>query len=476
MIFSKNYIFRYVTLIAALCCIMAFPSCEDESFTSNPSAKVSFSTDTVSFDTVFTALPSSTKRLMVYNKTGDNIRINKVELRSSTNCFHVNLNGRSGDSFSDVEIMSGDSLHIFINVNVSELNSDSPVQILDSLVFIYNGNTQNVKLSTYGQDVKTLRKAVISENTTFTRERPYLIYDTLTVKEGVTLEIESGTKLYFTNKATLEVHGTLIAKGLSSHPVLIQGSRLDYLMPEIPYNRVPNQWGGIRFCSESSNNIISGTIIKGGNFGIAVDSAAIDSSAYRLTIENSTITCAKRGVLNVSNANVYAYNTLFANGGNTTISLNGGLALFNHCTIAEYSASGRRYNSALGLHSYNNEIPLYAEFNNSIVYGSYHQEIKTEESDLVSFRFNHCLLKAAQSDSANFVNVIWNEDPMFKMETSKYLYDFSADSLSPMVNAGDTLIRVKYPDCQYDINGNSRDSLPDIGAYEFVCLNKPEEP
>lgn len=296
MIFSKNYIFRYVTLIAALCCIMAFPSCEDESFTSNPSAKVSFSADTVSFDTVFTALPSSTKRLMVYNKTGDNIRINKVELHSSTNCFHVNLNGRSGDSFSDVEIMSGDSLHIFINVNVSELNSDSPVQILDSLVFIYNGNTQNVKLSTYGQDVKTLRKAVVSENTTFTRERPYLIYDTLTVKEGVTLEIESGTKLYFTNKATLEVHGTLIVKGLSSHPVLIQGSRLDYLMPEIPYNRVPNQWGGIRFCSESSNNIISGTIIKGGNFGIAVDSAAIDSSAYRLTIENSTITCAKRGV------------------------------------------------------------------------------------------------------------------------------------------------------------------------------------
>ena len=130
MIFSKNYIFRYAMLIAVLCCTVTFSSCEDESFTSNPSAKVSFSADTVSFDTVFTALSSSTKRLMVYNKTGDNIRINKVELHSSTNCFHVNLNGRSGDSFSDVEIMSGDSLHIFINVNVSELNSDSPVQIL----------------------------------------------------------------------------------------------------------------------------------------------------------------------------------------------------------------------------------------------------------------------------------------------------------------------------------------------------------
>lgn len=475
MIFSKSYIFKAVMLFAALCCSVVLSSCEDESFTTSSSAKISFSADTVSFDTVFTALPSSSKKLMVYNKTGDNIRITNVDLRSSSNCFHINLNGRSGKSFNDIEIMSGDSLHIFINVNISELNNDSPVHIMDSLVFSYNGNKQNVMLSTYGQDVKTLRKAVISENTLFTRERPYLIYDTLTVSEGVTLEIESGTKLYFANKATLEVHGTLIIKGLASHPVLIQGSRLDYLLPEIPYNRVPNQWGGIRFCSESSNNIISGTIIKGGNFGIAVDSAAIDSSAYRLTIENSTITCAKRGVLNVSNANVYAYNTLFANGGNSTISLNGGLALFNHCTIAEYSASGR-HNSALGLHSYNNEIPLYAEFNNSIVYGSYHQEIKTEESDLVSFRFNHCLLKAAQSDSANFVNVIWNEDPMFKMETSKYLYDFSADSLSPMVNAGDTLIRVKYPDCQYDINGNSRDSLPDIGAYEFVSLNKPEEP
>ena len=46
-------------------------SCREEQLSTDPSLKLTFSKDTVCFDTVFTTIGTSTLRLMVYNKNAN---------------------------------------------------------------------------------------------------------------------------------------------------------------------------------------------------------------------------------------------------------------------------------------------------------------------------------------------------------------------------------------------------------------------
>ena len=107
---------KFSILVLVLCSLFLLPSCREEQLSSDPSLKLTFSKDTVSFDTVFTTVGTSTLRLMVYNRNRNALLINRVWLDNNT-AFKVNVDGENDlTQLTDIQLNGGDSLFVFIKV------------------------------------------------------------------------------------------------------------------------------------------------------------------------------------------------------------------------------------------------------------------------------------------------------------------------------------------------------------------------
>jgi hypothetical protein len=173
--------------------------------------------------------------------------------------------------------------------------------------------------------------------------------------------------------------------------------------------------------------------------------------------------------------------------------LEGGEYLFNQSTIANYP-NGTRIFGALVLANHvqfetSRLIPLKAEFNNCIIYGSFQQEIKTyslnerngDATNDFNYKFRSCLIRYQSNHltpspefnlhSDAFQNAIWNEDPRF-LSVDNDSYNFHIGVSSAAIEKGDPEIITSYPECATDKDGIVRPSYknPDIGAYEYVLL------
>ena len=151
---------KILSCLITLMLLCFFAACSDEeSFSTSTSNRLTFSDDTVSFDTVLTNVGSSTKRVRVFNNNNDGIRIKDVRLGSGgTSGFRINVDGQSGVSLNDVEILKKDSIFMFIDLTAQANNSNTPVAIKDSIIFtLESGVTQQMILQAEGQDVITLQ-------------------------------------------------------------------------------------------------------------------------------------------------------------------------------------------------------------------------------------------------------------------------------------------------------------------------------
>ena len=99
-----------IYLIAALA-LATTGACIEDGYTTSPSDQPRFSTDTLSLGTIFTAEPSATSRFTVYNPHSKQLSISNISL-SGPNApnFRVNVDGLSGQSFTDVDIRPNDSI------------------------------------------------------------------------------------------------------------------------------------------------------------------------------------------------------------------------------------------------------------------------------------------------------------------------------------------------------------------------------
>ncbi|MDE6354438.1 MAG: right-handed parallel beta-helix repeat-containing protein, partial [Prevotella sp.] len=131
-------LFFYIALFTAA---MLTACSDDDSFTTNPSARLTFSRDTVSLDTIFSTVPTSTYTFWVYNTNGDGLRLRQVRLqRGNQSGFRVNVGGSfldntTGSSVSDLEIRKGDSIRVFVELTSGLTNSDLPQLVEDNIVF-----------------------------------------------------------------------------------------------------------------------------------------------------------------------------------------------------------------------------------------------------------------------------------------------------------------------------------------------------
>lgn len=475
----KKIVFYILSLFVALV------SCKDDEITTDPQYRLDYSTDTVSFDTIMGGMLSPFKTLKVYNHSGERINISSISYASTHRYFMININGKNSHEVSNMEIANGDSMYIFVQTNGECSGSELPFSLLDSISISYNGNVDYVYLSAYSETPVILDHFVVKSDTTLSSTQPYLVKDTLKVEEGVTLTIDAGVRLYFHNNASLYVDGILNCNGEVDNPVEMRYFRSDRLPNKFFDNNpqfylAPGNWKGVYISKKSGDCRLLSTNIIGAYRCLTLDSALTDR---KVIIGNSLIFNSKQGVLYTEASKVYAYNSVFANGGFYNVHLKGGNYLFNHCTIASYlsqGASGK--NPALYL---DNVDSLYVEINNSIVCGSNYKIAKGDtictemdnngrnlkdslNGSSFRLRIMSSIIGHESLDGDDFIDVIWGKKLNYKSLNS-YLYDFSVDSLSPARTFGNDAILKMYPECATDIMGKSRvdDEFPDVGAYEY---------
>lgn len=466
---------RLVVIVSLLLCSIGLLtySCKEDDFSTNSDYRLSFSVDTISFDTVFTELVSTTARLKVYNRHKENIRISTIKKSNQQSPFKINVLGQTNDtqSYSNIELRAKDSLYIFVKVTIDPNNSNNPILFSDSIEFFSNNNLQYVQLRAVGQDVFVFNNKEISNDTTLTNQKPYLIYGNLNIAEGKNLTIEAGCKLYFHAKSGITLNGgNLVAEGTKEAPILLRGDRLDHIFAQVPYDSLPGQWLGITL--NGGTHKLDQVEMKSGKNGIALLSG--ENNVAQINISNTTIHNFDSCGIVATNATIVAENSIISNCRERCLSLTGGSHRFTHCTVANYFPKIKRSTASLFLSNYKEMeakemFPLQADFNNCIIYGNNNSEISFDESEGALFepKFLNCLIIGYEIEKPYFSQSFWmKENSNIFRNVERYPYDFRLIEESPARNIADVAIANSLP---VDKIGNDRlaDSMPDVGAFEY---------
>lgn len=465
---------------------------DDDSFSSSSSNTLTFSADTISMDTVFSTVPSSTRTFWVYNKSGDGIRCTKVRLASGNQTgFRVNVDGEylsptSGYQISDVEIRNKDSIRVFVELTSPENGKTGPQLLEDNLIFLLeSGVEQKVNLKAYTWDATLVRDLVVKNDTTIESiDKPVVIYGGIKVDSFKTLRVSAGSTLYFHSDAGIDVYGRLITEGEAGKEVILRGDRTDNMFDYLPYDLVSGQWQGVKFNSSSYGNQINYTDIHGTFDGVVCDSSDVTQS--KLLIYNSTIqNCQGTGLKSV-NSMVDVRNTLIANTLDECVAIYGGDVTLQHCTLAQFYPFDSNRGAALKYANYLDDtlLPLTRmDCINTIVTGYGEDPIagmdKGDGETAFNYMFINSMLRTPEPgeddgvSKERLVNVIYEdvedteavtgEDNFRLVDIDMQRYDFHLKADSPAIGNAST----DYSLIE-DRDGTLRDDKPDIGCYEFV--------
>lgn len=459
---------------------------DDDSFSISTSNRLTFSTDTVKLDTIFSKVPSSTRTMWVYNHSSDGIRCTNIRLENGNQTgFRVNVNGEylgatSGYQVQDVEIRKNDSIRVFVELTSPNNMKEVPTQLEDNLVFtLESGVTQKLNLNAYTWDAELLNNVVVSHDSTIQSSMPIVIRGGITVDSAATLEIAAGTTLYFSNSAGIDVYGRLKAKGTADQNVVLRGDRLDRMFDYLPYDRVSGQWQGVRLHSSSFENEFDFVDLHSSYDGLVCDSSSLDKT--KLTLHNSTIhNCQGYGLLSM-NCTLDIWNTQITNTLNDCAAFFGGNVILRHCTLAQFYPFDSSRGAALRFGNIRDKVNyplLQFDVFNTLVTGYADDVLMGSLTDDVAkeFLFQNCLIRSEQPDTANashFVDVLWEdvedttkygEKNFVKVDVNKQYYDFRLDSVSVARNAG---LPLSEEYSATDRQGLLRDDQPDIGCYEY---------
>jgi hypothetical protein len=441
---------------------------KEEEFITTPEAKLSFTTDTVLFDTVFTTLGSVTKKFKVHNPNDKSIRTSVRLGGGMASPYRINVDGEPISSVTEFTILPNDSIYIFVDVTIDPGNINQPFIQKDSIVFVTNGNIQDVKLIAWGQDAHYLKNTWLpDEDIVWTNDKPYVIFDSIAIMPNRKLTIEAGVKIYSNNNSYIWVAGTMIVNGTVDNPVIFTGIRTDEY-----YENIPGQWGGIRFLTPSKDNTITNCTVKNGTIGIQVDSLSQNSNP-KLTLENVRIeNMAALGLFGFT-GEITAYNLLINNCCRVLlVAQSGGKYEFYHSTFAHVNNNCTSHEPGIFLNNAdwkNGSITLVNDLEfklvNSIVWGSQEDEFvvdNTQGKGKVTLDLSYSLLRTTIND-LNINNNILNKDPLFVLPSK---YNFGLDTLSPAINKG-TIDYMSLPPLQKDLAGTTRSyAEPDMGALE----------
>ena len=469
---------KRIRLMNLLLPLLVLWSCTDDwSFSTDPGLMLRFSADTVRFDTVFTGAASASAEFRIYNPNDVGRRFDALMGGGAASAFRMNLDGEGGTAIADLEIPARDSLFCFVSVNITQTDQTDLFNAFDSIRFVLeSGAVQCVRLSARGQNAVRLRGRRIEADETLSSRLPYIVYDSLYVAEGVTLTLAPGTRLYFHKDAVLDVAGRLMAQGSRDSVIVMRGDRLDYLLPDVPYDVLDGQWGGIRLRGTSYGNLLQWCDIHGGSWGILADSA--DASQLKMSIVSSVIHNVQINGIQAEGCRIKVANSQITNAGVTCVDITGGWSEFTFCTIAGFSLwsvgsqavllSDRRGRTGVPF--------LGAHFRNCIITGRHESELITHFADSVKdsapYSVSNSLLMVRDTTDTRFSNVVFEDrradvfGPYNFVDNSirGYRSVFMLDSLSPARGIADSLSAV-WP---FDLAGISRPPVgADAGCFQF---------
>lgn len=470
----------YTSLLLTLTLLVAACS-DDDSFTTSSSARLTFSTDTVKLDTTFSNVPTASKSLWVYNRSGDGLRCTSVRLeRGGITGFRVNVDGEylgpSTDyGVSDIEVRKNDSIRVYVELTSATTGQPDPVALEDNLVFtLESGVEQRVNLSAWSWDALLERDIRIARDSTIGSSQPIVVYGGIQVAEGATLTIAAGTTLYFHNDAGIDVAGTLHTEGTAENNVVLRGDRIDHMFDYLPYDYVSGQWQGLHFRSSSYDNALAYTDIHSTYNGIEIDSS--DVTRTKLTMNACTVHNCQGFGIQSRHANIYLANCQLTNTLGDCLALYGGTATVNNCTLAQFYPFD--YERGVAIRFSAEGSPMTVDCRNTLITGYADDELMGEPGDgthELNFLFDHCIIrtpKVTTDDSLYFTHVTYEnvEDTVTmgrknfrKLDTENLRYDFRLSDVSPAIGSADPSTALPA-----DRNGRTRGEQPDIGCYAYV--------
>ena len=448
------------------------PSCRKSSFITSKDAAVSFSADTLFFDTVFVTTGSMTQPVKIINPNDQKLHLTDVRLMGgSQSLFAINVDGSAGPEVADIDIDAGDSLYIFVAVQINPNAANLPFIVQDSIQVAFNGSQQYIQLQAWGQNAHFLRNQVLTGSTVWDATLPYVIQGGLRIDTGAALTIPAGCKVYFHADAPLLVDGSLQVSGTDSSRVLFTGDRLD-----VPYRNFPGSWPGIYFRGSSVNDILQYAVVENADEAV-VAMMAPSGATPKLMLQQCIIDNSyDAGILGV-NGSVTAVNCLISNCGQNVVLGGGGVYNFSQCTSAAFSNTYISHTQPVLAVSdailYGTAIvsgAVQANFVNCIFWGNYGNvtdEVVVSQQTGNSFAvgFTNCLWKVQTAPSGTGVTatgMVVNADPRFdSVNTVVNYYDFRLKAGSPAAGVG------VAAGVLVDLNGAARPGVgPDLGCYQ----------
>ncbi|MGY3088248.1 hypothetical protein ACVWYF_001281 [Hymenobacter sp. UYAg731] len=506
------------------CLLTLLPGCEPKEDLVQTSGSLEFATDSVKFDTVFTTIQTVTKRLWVYNRNSGAVKTDVSLAGKLGTTYSLIINGDAGAAISGITIRGKDSLLVLVRAVLGDNGKDNkPFVLEDQVNFRTNGNEQNVKVVAFGQNAYFHRADYITANTTWRTDKPHVIINAsrvinppqldifgVLVRQGVTLTIPKGARIYSHAGAYIQVNGTLrvnddfvpgsgatdTVKANNLNIVRFQGDRLEPF-----YADIPSQWGGIIFSSTSRNNSIRYTEIKNATFGAllynrepqagqAHPNLTLNNTVFR-NISGSNVSFANAnpgtggGVISYS-GDVTATNCLFTNCGEYAMVGIGGTYDLNFCTIANYTPSFRRETSSLTFTNVDDalknppKMPISVTIRNSIVWGSFDDELYLQNNGDPTFTFSilNSLLRTKEYGAAtdatgkpgladSRLSNIVNADPLFvRTSFTSSQTDYSLQATSQATAPRRPKAVGSTTPTRDLINLPRSPSMPSLGAYE----------
>lgn len=395
----------YVIVLSVMPMILL--SCEQESFVRDGGeVQLAFSIDTVAFDTVFTTMGTATQKVMVYNRSDDNLILSSVTLeKGRTSRFRLNVDGDTSIVAHDVEIEAGDSIFVFVQANINPNDEQSPFLVEDAVSF---SNGQRLPLTAWGRNAVyhiTPRDSVWLRigNETWTDSLPHVVVGNVLVSEDCTLRLTAGAEVHFATNAMLIVDSAarLLVQGTAERPVLLTSLRHDGW-----YRFLPGQWQTVWFYNYSTGNMIDHAVIENATGGLRCYPGA------QLTVSNSILRnisdCAIIGQgATVAGNNLLVYDCLAG-----FTALMGGSYDFRRCTFANYwSYNARKIetivlsNQMLTSAGVVGGALTKADFVDCIIWGTRSPEVLLSEDERwpFNYRFVHSIVRGGE----------WDEDPLF---------------------------------------------------------------
>lgn len=464
---------------------LAFTSCDDDLATS-PSDQPTFSVDTLHIGTLLCDNSSKTYLVKLYNHSSGELKISSIALRhAETSGFRMNVDGMNGTSFTNSDLLrvaKGDSMFIFVEATFPP-DGELSTYHTDYIDILCNNRSKTIVLDAYSKDVAKLYGVVLDKDSIWPQGAEAQIYDSLVIPQGVTLVLSDSTTLYLHDKANIYVRGTLICEGKLGAPVTIRGDRTDKMFDNLPYDNLPSQWGSLYIDSTAQGCSFNYTDIHGMSDGIWIDSTDVVFNSCRIkNSDGNLLTCHM--------SQMKLYNSELSNAAGALLDIYGGWHDVVHCTLANYNFAKVVSTPALQFTNFDTAqvrlTPLHhCLFQNTIVWGKWHDPdvyplyyrvvVDTDRlgrdvyaDSIFTYRFEHCLLRAAGFDDDDFVRILWNNkdtdnDPKYMLiDTPNYTFDFHLLEDSPARGAGKAEGALL---CPTNLDGEKRPEIPDIGCY-----------